>query len=514
MTPAERAATAVNALLVERLQPAYLVLDPGFRIQGWSGPVARYGLSHLEPGAEVSEHLPLLVGAEPGIPLELPVVALGEASTPATVLLQPWGTDAPPWSLLVLLDAHEPHAAIQDAQQMGNEAHLLRERTEQLSTELRIANQRLSEAVEVAERASQARGAFIARMSHEFRTPLTTILGRLELEQERGTAGSDLRPVERAARHLLNLVNNLIDQARFDHDQWSPDYAECDPRALIEDLEALFRELAERRSLGFRSLGDARPPERVRLDATRVQQVLFNLLSNAFKFTRQGEVTLTTEWHETDRTLAVAVQDTGSGIPPAIRSRLFEPFVRGTEAGSPGSGLGLAISKALVEGLGGTLELDSTPGTGTRVRATFPEPRHEATTEPTPPTENRSAGLPNASLLIAEDDPDLVGFLQAALAPTGWTVTFATTGAEAMQLAFERPVDLVLMDRNLPDETGTRVAQRLRTAGFRAPLILMSASGGATERAEAENAGCDGYLRKPFAIPTLIATVRDALTGA
>ncbi|MGC4001545.1 MAG: HAMP domain-containing sensor histidine kinase [Anaeromyxobacter sp.] len=230
-------------------------------------------------------------------------------------------------------------------------------------------------------RASQAKSAFLARMSHELRTPLASILGYAELLQEEARDGApealdaDLNRITQAARHLMALVEDLLDLTRIEAQQLTLTFEPFSPAAMAADAAELIRPLAEAGGNQL-VLEVERAPERLVSDQRRFKQVLLNLAGNAAKFTRQGTVTVIVERAPRGEVagLALRVKDTGPGMTPEEQRRLFEEFYQAprARASGKGTGLGLAISRRLCELLGGTLEVASAPGEGSTFTAWFP----------------------------------------------------------------------------------------------------------------------------------------------
>ncbi len=249
----------------------------------------------------------------------------------------------------------------------------LEQRVQERTAELAAANERLREEIQVriqaeavAKEASQAKSLFLANMSHELRTPLTAILGYADLlaEDLEGQALADLERIQSSAKHLLTIIQDVLDLARIESKQLelANDVLVLDE--VVEEAVELTRPQIE--ANGNRVVRECAPDLRVRGDRLRLRQVFVNLLSNAAKFTRDGEVRVWCE--QTDEKVRIHVQDTGIGMSPEVASRVFERFAQGDESPTRqygGTGLGLAISKELVEAMQGALTVESELGVGT-----------------------------------------------------------------------------------------------------------------------------------------------------
>jgi signal transduction histidine kinase len=255
-----------------------------------------------------------------------------------------------------------------------------------MTRQLQQAMREASEARAAAERASHAKGAFLANMSHEFRTPLTSILCYADLlRQEAERSGQtriaqDLDEMRQAADHLVGLVSQVVDLARIESGRMSVTLDEIEVPAMVEQLMRAVQPLAARNGNALHLEAGPEVGEMV-VDALKLRQILLNLLGNACKFTRQGDVTLQVSSTRLAGAAAMAfvVRDTGIGMTPEQAARIFEEFEQGDpsiERGYGGSGLGLAISRKLCERLGGTIEVTSEPGVGTTFTVVLPsDPR-------------------------------------------------------------------------------------------------------------------------------------------
>ena len=355
MSPVQRLRQRIEHDHWRDTRPCFLVVDFDLRVREITGDAAHYGLGDLAPGTDAADALLFLQGSDDAVDahrtLEFLQTASGRYARVQILRLDDgWG--------LAYQDASHEHERRQRSQQASNELALLKHHQERLLREL--------------EQANRLKGLFIAHMSHEFRTPLGSILGYTELLMEdlanNPQALDMLGAVRRGATHLLDLVENLLTQARLEQDELPLRPTAVDLVALAAQLDELFRPLARQKRLGLSWRHARNLPKAVWLDALRLRQILVNLLGNAVKFTHAGDVSVAIDW--SDDTLCLAVADTGPGIAAELTGQLFEPFRQGR--GGQGSGLGLAISRALARRMGGDLELSSTPGQGTTVHLRVP----------------------------------------------------------------------------------------------------------------------------------------------
>jgi signal transduction histidine kinase/CheY-like chemotaxis protein len=379
---------------------------------------------------------------------------------------------------------------------------------------------------EVLAELDRAKTEFFSNVSHEFRTPLTLLLGPLtdalaeplpEAQRER------VETAQRAALRLLRLVNALLDFSRVEAGGIEPALEPVDLTAAATDAAGAFRSLVESVGLTLAlELPDA--PVTVEADPELLDKILLNLLSNAFKFTFEGEIRVAV-------TAAgeLAVADTGVGIPADEIPHLFERFhrVRGTRARShEGSGIGLALARELVLAQGGSVGVQSLPGAGSTFTVGLPlaaagaaaaRPPHrdddgllaDAGRWVAPATPGGGSG---ARVLVAEDNADMRAYLVRLLG-AHFAVTATADGAEALERALEGGFDLVLADVMMPGLDGFELLRALRAepGTERLPVIMLSARAAEEAAIEGLEAGADDYLVKPFSANELIARVRSAL---
>ncbi len=394
------------------------------------------------------------------------------------------------------------------------------------TADLRSALDDLTVAKDRAEQANAAKNRFLAKMSHELRSPLNAILGFSQImqdapqtpPQQRRQAGA----IHRNGGHLLALINDVLDLAQLEAERMELHPEAVEPGAFVDEVMETLRPEAERKGLGLHYRPAAGLPAWTSVDPIRLRQVLINPLTNALKFTERGQVCLTLE-HAQGR-LRIEIQDTGPGIPEDARAEVFEPF---TQLGSSthratGSGLGLAITREILTRMGGRIALDSGMSGGTRVRLEIPAPVLAQAPEQGPErglVASRILGYRRGAddrplrLLIVDDIDDNRALLRQMLAPLGFAIDEAQSGEAGLRLAQHRRPDLVLMDLRLADLDGLAVARRMhQLPGLRSlPILIVSASASEQHRRDAREAGCIGLLAKPVDRNTLLRVLGASL---
>jgi signal transduction histidine kinase len=263
------------------------------------------------------------------------------------------------------------------AQRLSGMTAELEGRVAARTAELAVANQRAESARALAEEASQAKSLFLACMSHELRTPLNAIIGYSEMMQEElvgrePTSCQDLARITTASRHLLTLINDILDYTKFEAGRMQVACEHFEVRQVVEDAVTLISPLVARPQVELQVAIDPRVTSAVG-DAMKLRQIITNLLGNAVKFTTEGLIELAVATDLAGTNLVVTVRDTGPGIQPELLPRLFQPFTTGSGPRQPGgTGLGLAICRHSAQQMGGSISCDSIPGRGTTFRVTVP----------------------------------------------------------------------------------------------------------------------------------------------
>ena len=394
----------------------------------------------------------------------------------------------------------------------------------------------LEDALQLAKQNEQSKQAFFRNMSHDMRTPLNAILGSSELARqhldEPQRAAGYLDRIDSSGRYLLGLINDILEMARMEHGQVRLESRPFDLRKCVDDCLAAFRIQAGREGKALRE-NFAAGPETVVGDERRIQQILNNLLSNAFKFTPAGgEITLSvrqTESGEYGR-YEFTVADTGIGMSPEFLRRIFEPYAREMRFGdraASGTGLGMSITRSLAALMGGEIQVESEPGKGSRFTVVLPLPSAEpGQAGPAAEAAARAAARPDAgaftleglSLLLAEDNEINMEITTEMLAARGVRVAQAFDGAEAVELFRQSApfaFDAVLMDMQMPGLDGCAAARQIRALpradAQSVPIIAVTANAFAEDVAATAAAGMDAHISKPIDFKKLAQTLEQLL---
>jgi signal transduction histidine kinase/CheY-like chemotaxis protein len=374
----------------------------------------------------------------------------------------------------------------------------------------------LTRAKAAAEAANEAKSRFLASVSHEIRSPLNSIYGYAQLlERSNGSnAVHAAKIIRRSSEHLTNLVEGLLDISQIETGALRLNREVIRFPALLAQMVDMFEPHALAKGLDFRLERPPTLPEFVRGDQKRLRQVLINLLSNAIKFTDRGSVVLTVQYRNELATFEVA--DTGMGIAEADIERIFAPFERGSHPAvrhQGGVGLGLSITEALVNIMGGDIQVASEAGRGSRftVRLMLSQPL-------SPPADSTPAEVVTGyagrrqTVLMIDDDPSQLTMLRHLLVPLGFEVFTAPDGDEGIAIAEHARPDLVLLDISMPGKSGWETAQILRQQhGSALRIVMLSANAHQFNPGGDGNAANNMFLLKPFEFNTLLDVISGQL---
>lgn len=384
----------------------------------------------------------------------------------------------------------------------------------QLAERLHRASLLLADRAEAARSANRAKTEFLSRTSHELRTPLNVILGFAQLLESdlRGTpAAANVAQVLGAGRHLLSLIDEMLDIARIESGEIVLRQQPVTLAPLLQEVQALIAPLAAQKNVTLELAGAANLS--VQADRQRLRQVLLNLMTNAIKFNRAGGSVRLSAVVDGAR-VRIDVADTGVGIAPDQIARLFSPFERldAERLGVEGTGLGLAISHQLMKRMQGSIEVRSEIGRGSTFTLVLEGAHTAAAAEEAgdaqPVVAPLAPNTTNRTVLYIEDNPPNIALMQAVLGRRQhWQLQIARSGAEGLeQLRRQRP-DLLLIDLHLPDISGEAVVQAVRDdpALRDLPFAILSADAlpATVERLRAS--GASEYLTKPLDLPKLFA---------
>ena len=383
----------------------------------------------------------------------------------------------------------------------------------------------LEGAKELAERASRAKNEFLSRMSHELRTPLNAVLGFAQLLKMDHLNEEQVESVDHilsGGRHLLSLINEVLDLSRIEAGKFSLSIEPVDVAAVVSDAVKLMRPIAAEQEVKVDFPAGNGVGALVSGDHQRMKQVLINLISNGVKYNRRGG-SVSIDWKRTTcGEVAVSVRDTGFGIPAERHEDLFLPFERLGAEGSvvEGTGLGLALSSRLAEVMGGSLSLGTTGPDGSSFVLSLPEARwDESVPAPVSPIEPTAAppDLDAVTVLYIEDNLANITLVEELLRRAGAPAPLtAAQGRLGIELAWTHHPDLILLDRHLPDMFGNQVLRVLKSDPATAdiPVIVISADVVGGARSTMEESGAVAFLSKPIDVQSFWTAVSTALGAA
>jgi signal transduction histidine kinase/ActR/RegA family two-component response regulator len=379
---------------------------------------------------------------------------------------------------------------------------------------MRRAQARATLAQGKAEAANRAKSVFLSSMSHELRTPLNAILGFSQLMRNAASASEEQRQtldiINRSGKHLLALINDVLDMAKIEAGGIAVEIAPVDLGELVRDVADLMRERAGAKNLQLVLDQSSAFPRFVRTDGTKLRQVLINLVGNAIKYTERGSVTVRlnagSAAPDARLPLLVEVEDTGAGISAEDQARIFDPFVQvGAATQQTGTGLGLAITRKYVELLGGRIGVESTPGRGSTFRVEVPvAPVADSDLSAAAIARGRvlslEPGQPEHRILVVEDQMENWLLLQRLLEGVGFQVRVAENGAAGVEVFQAWRPDFIWMDVRMPVMDGLEATRRIRAleGGREVKIVALTASVFGEERANVLGAGMTDFIRKPY----------------
>ncbi len=482
--------------------PLFLYFDNALVLHEVSGDPSFYGLSEIKTKVDkLVDFLPELVGIDTRKQSVIPLLTLSNAVA-VNVHIKPRENG---FSLLII-DANTSVAELQGIQQQAHVEKLNAEESQQLQQKIEILNEELVQA-------SRAKSLFISGMSHEFRTPIMGMLGNIawvekQLSQDKNSM-QKLNAIETNATYLLGLVDNLLMHGKLSSKQLKITRVSVYPKHIFHSVLETMLPLAEKRSILLAH--EIKFPRVLNLfiDEYHLRRVLYNLLGNAIKFTDVGSVLLTAEYE--DSRLHITVEDTGIGIPEDERERILLPFTRASNVvHRRGIGLGLSYANEILKAMGGTLSIESPPGSGTVVRLVLP-----ATTvlEQTSYQKHPDAQNITGQVVLVEDSSEIVSLYSYYFHEMGIDLTTVSNSANLHALLRKSTPDILLIDHILGEENGIDLVTEIRANGFDGYVALLTASIDVDQQLEnkAIDAGCDEYIQKPAEVERLVETVRSRL---
>lgn len=402
---------------------------------------------------------------------------------------------------------------------------------------LEAQNNQLVDLTKQLEEATQAKLAFFTNISHEFRTPLTLILGSTDLMMESsGLQNEDKRSlnmIRKNGRKLLSLINELLDFRTYENNQMTVNYSQVDLKLFIDEINTMFMDIAKKKLIRF-IFQPTQDSFVIQTDKNKVEKIYFNFLSNAFKFVKEGgTVQVNLSKNPDKREISLSVFNSDSYIPEEMRKDIFKMYYTGNPLDANSSGIGLALSKSLVDAMKGEIQVDSSRSTGTTFTVRFPyllngdSPKEAAPglsfATPTlvsdqlgsSPDLPFDAAVPNDSrptLLIIEDSQDMQGYIKAILTHD-YRVIPASDGKEGIEKAVLYNPDLIISDIMMPILDGYEVCRHVKSneKTKHIPIILLTACSLDEQRARGYELGADAFLQKPFNADVLKTRIQNLL---
>ena len=394
----------------------------------------------------------------------------------------------------------------------------------QATDRLAIHEEELAASKKRAELANRSKAAFIANVSQEIRTPLTSIIGYAEVLLKdaslSNTSAANIGPlatIHQHGKYVIRIIDDVLDLSRIESRKIKIESSNFSLSKLFADLEKKMQPRAEKKGLAWNVKIDPSLPKTISTDAKRLYKIIINLLGNAFRFTQAGSVTLSAKLAQhTDEllTLEISVIDTGIGIEPSQLEKIFQPFVKldvSLAKEFNGIGLGLPISSHFANLLGGKISVQSKPGTGSKftlrlgVPNSNPTELHPQNTveEPKTSVEYADSPLVNARVLVVDDNLINQNLISLVLSRAGAEVEVADNGLSGLDLALDaygqgKPYDVILMDMQMPVMDGATAVKELREGGYHNPIVALTAHTMTHDQEKCMDAGCDAYAIKPI----------------
>lgn len=383
------------------------------------------------------------------------------------------------------------------------------------------------------EAATEAKASFLANMSHEIRTPLNGIIGFADLLAKRADGGDELQRdewvgiIHGSGTHLLGLLNDVLDFSKLDAGKMTIDPLPCRVVSVVSQCMAMLQQRAVEKGISLQTTVKEDCPPVARTDATRLRQIVTNLVGNAVKFTDVGGVLVTLSGAGTAERprIRIDIKDTGVGMTQQQIGLLFQPFVQAdcsTTRKYGGTGLGLTISKSLAERLGGGITVRSEPGLGSvftvEIDAPPPLPGERAPEESVYSSGSTlkpgiGSRLHGRRILVVDDNPTNLKLFQLTLTKAGAEVVLVENGKLAVEAAAAQKFDAIAMDMQMPVMDGFAATRALRKLGSTLPILALTAYSSGADREKCLNAGCSEFLGKPVDLVVLVQTLERLIGG-
>jgi len=375
----------------------------------------------------------------------------------------------------------------------------------------------LEQARDAANAANLAKSRYLSGVSHELRTPLNTIFGYSQLmetdDKLDDKSRNITRVIRRSSEHLSDVIEGLLEISKIEARKFDLQRDTLDLHSLIQQLDDMFRPLAESKGIKFRVNCQANFPQFFSVDEKRLRQILLNLLSNAIKFTEKGSVELSISYR--NQVARMTVKDTGIGIAEENKRRIFEPFERVRDQQTQlisGTGLGLSITRLLVEMMGGDLELSSQQGVGSEFCLTLflPSVLDQNTVLNTQSGVKGYSGAPK-TIMVVDDEKSHRDLINDFLQPLGFIIHKAESADIALEKINNEPIDLFMLDISMPNMNGWELLALLREKSVAVPVIMISAEPFETAQFYEKSVDFQAYINKPIRLDSLLTQLQLCL---
>ncbi|MGH1426448.1 MAG: ATP-binding response regulator [Arenicella sp.] len=490
----------LKALMLASHKPAYFVMNAKLELLEWSNNLEEYGFTGLRQGVHASDVFDFMVGYDGESELELPIVSM-----PAGMHCSISSVRDNDQINILILDASHDFEQQYQLQQKANDAQLYNMRLQKLMQELFNTQKLLESKNQQLAEAARLQSRFLSGVSHEFRTPLTSLIGFTEVlhgkvkDQE---SIEQLNIVRGSAKYMLSLVENLLDHGRLDSSGLSLQFTSVKVSEWFSVIVQMLEPLAHSKGLTLTHEFKASEDLLVSIDHVRVQQCVINIANNAIKFTEKGSVNLSLDWQ--DNMLHLMVTDTGIGMDADETNSLFSAFWQSKKHEQPGTGLGMTITQKLLELMGGEISVKSEPGKGSSIGFYVPAAKAE---DNAPMQQGLVIKEPirDYKVLVVEDDDDIADLIELRLTSLGYRVNRCKNGHECIKWVKDESADVILLDLNMPIMNGEETLKYLRSIGCKTPTYIMSAR----QLDEGVDIGAQGQLLKPVDFDVLAHVLEE-----